>query len=154
MTEVASRRAAHHQEQTIDHLRYENDLLLRRNELLAQENSKLLQELEQAMQRIAKSEIQKAEKMANEQKQLFQKAKLDCAALFHEIDRKMERLIGGQVAAYKESLNTDCSIEQLYDCLTKIIVRLLDDKSEEREEQLRELISTTEGRLTKRRQAR
>jgi hypothetical protein len=131
MSQVAFR-AAHHQQSAIEHLKYENDLLLRRNELLALENAKLLEE----------------------QHKLLERAIYDSTTLFHGMDRKLERLIGGEVAAYKESLSQDCPVEHLYHCLTQIISKLLEEKGEEREARLRDLISTTEGRLSKRRQAR
>jgi flagellar biosynthesis GTPase FlhF len=153
MSQVAFR-AAHHQQSAIEHLKYENDLLLRRNELLALENAKLLEELEQALKRIENSEMQTAERMVEEQHKLLERAIYDSTTLFHGMDRKLERLIGGEVAAYKESLSQDCPVEHLYHCLTQIISKLLEEKGEEREARLRDLISTTEGRLSKRRQAR
>jgi cell division septum initiation protein DivIVA len=143
-----------HQSLTIEHLKYENELLLNRNHLLAEENSKLLHELEQALKRVESNETHRANRIADEQRRLFEKAKMDCETLFHGMDQKVERLVGGYVAAYRDSLSQNCSIWQLYDCLSSIVSKLLEEKSDVREGQLRELISHTEGRLTLRRQAR
>lgn len=52
MFDTLSYKAAHHQNQTIEHLKYENDLLLKRNQVLSLENAKLLEELNYCIDRI------------------------------------------------------------------------------------------------------
>ncbi len=89
-----------------------------------------------------------------EQSRLFEKAKIDSTSLFHGMDCQVERLVGSQVAAFREALANGCSITHLYECLSNIIGKLMEDKSEKRQGELRELINSTESRLTLRKQAR
>lgn len=67
--------------------------------------------------------------IAEEQNKLLEQAKIDSVSMFHKLDRNLERLIGRQVAVYKDILSRDCSVSQLYDSLTSIISRLLEERS-------------------------
>jgi hypothetical protein len=67
--------------------------------------------------------------IAGEQNKLLEQAKIDSLNMFHKLDRKLERLIGRQVAVYKDILSRDCSVSQLYDSLIGIINSLLEERS-------------------------
>ena len=71
----------------------------------------------------------KMQAIAEEQSKLFEQAKIDSVSLFHKLGRKVEGMIGRQVSVYKDILSRDCSVSQLYSCLTGIISRLLEENS-------------------------
>jgi hypothetical protein len=89
----------------------------------------LLQELDRALQLAENSHSIKMQTIAEEQKKLLEQAKIDSLNMFHKLDRKLERLIGRQVAVYKDILSRDCSVSQLYDSLIGIISSLLEERS-------------------------
>lgn len=66
MLSVPLRKAAHHQQNQIEHYLHENQLLAERNDLLSRENQRLLEEVEACHDALHERDIVKAGKIISD----------------------------------------------------------------------------------------